>query len=357
MNIIQLVSNKVWGGGEQYVLDLCRRLDESGNSVAVITRGFEAVDTPFEKAGFTPSHLPLGGIFDFISASRLSRVLDSTAAPVVVHAHNFKDANTAVRARSMMRRPDKVRIVVTRHIVKPGKSDSVSADLYREIDAIAFVSQAALDGFLEGKPKIDPAKLCVIHNAIAGHNDVVAADKADDELRLVYAGRLAHEKGIEKLIEAMPCMPNGAVLHVAGTGKPKFMISLRRQAAFFAVADRIVWHGHLSDPMPLMASADIGIVPTIVPEAFGLTVAEFMQQGVSVIATDNGGPREIITDGVDGILIPPGNAGAIRDAVARLANDPDMRREMGDNARQKIATVFDYDDFYKKILKLYDSKE
>ena len=91
MNIIHLVSNKVWGGGEQYVLDLCCRLEADGNSVAVITRGIDAVDKPFAKAGFTPGHLPLGGVFDFISASRLSRVLDSMP-DAVVHVHNFKDA-------------------------------------------------------------------------------------------------------------------------------------------------------------------------------------------------------------------------------------------------------------------------
>ncbi len=356
MNIIHLVSNKVWGGGEQYVLDLCRHLEATGNSVAVITRGIEAVDTPFRKAGFTPGHLPLGGVFDFISASRLSRVLDSMAAPVVVHVHNFKDARTAVRARNMMRQPEKVRIVVTRHLVKPGKRDSASTALYRDVDAIAFVSQTALDSFLSGKPVVDASKLCVIHNAIVGHDDVVAADKPEGELRLVYAGRLAAEKGIEKLIEAMPCMPENAVLHVAGSGKANFEVALRRYASSTGVADRIIWHGHMADPMPLIASADIGIVPTIAQEAFGLSVAEFMQQGVAVIATDNGGPREIITDGIDGILIPPGNAVAISDAVARLAEDETLRRKIGNAARHTIAERFGYDDFYKKVLRLYDSK-
>jgi len=357
MNVLHLVSNKVWGGGEQYVLDLCRRLEADNHSVAVITRGYSAVDGPFIESGFTPGHLPLGGVLDFISASRLSRALDNMAAPVVVHVHNFKDALTAVRARSMMRLPDKVRIVVTRHLVKKGKSDRASTALYRNIDGIAFVSQTALDGFLSGEPKVDPSKLCVIYNAINRHDDIVPEDKGDDDLRLVYAGRLAPEKGIEKLIEAMPCMPDGAVLHVAGTGKANFEIALRHYASSIGVDDRIVWHGHLPDPMPLMASADIGIVPTIAQEAFGLTVAEFMQQGVPVIATYNGGPREIITDGVDGILIPPGNAVAISDAVSRLAKDSAMRRKMGDTARMTIETRFSYDDFYKNILRLYDSEE
>ena len=55
MNVVHLVSNKVWGGGEQYVLDLCRRLEADGHSVAVITRGREAVDTPLSKPDSLPA--------------------------------------------------------------------------------------------------------------------------------------------------------------------------------------------------------------------------------------------------------------------------------------------------------------
>ncbi len=167
----------------------------------------------------------------------------------VVHVHNFKDARTAVRARRMMRRPDKVRIVVTRHLVKPGKADSSSTALYAAVDGIAFVSQTALDAFLEGNPKVDRSKLCVIHNAVTVRTCDTAIEKPDGEIRLVYAGRLATEKGIEKLIEAMPLMPS-VTLHVAGTGKANFEVALRRYASSVGVADRIVWHGHMPDPLP-----------------------------------------------------------------------------------------------------------
>lgn len=353
MNIIHLVSNKVWGGGEQYVLDLCRRLEADGHSVAVITRGIDTVDSPFCKAGFTPGHLPLGGIFDFISASRLGRVLDNMTTPAVVHVHNFKDAHTAVKARSMMRRPSEVRVVMTRHLVKPGKSDRSSSALYSDIDAIAFVSQAALDGFLAGSPSVDTNKLSVIHNAVYPRDGIVAEARQDSELRLVYAGRLSPEKGIEKLIESMPGMPPQVVLHVAGSGKPNFEVALRRYASAIGVAGRVVWHGHMSDPSSLMASADIGVVPTVACEAFGLTVLEFMSLGVPVIATNSGGPREIITDGIDGILVSPGEAEAIRIAVTRLGADSDMRHKLGKAAVVTASERFGYERFYRKILGLY----
>lgn len=354
MNIIHLVSNKVWGGGEQYVLDLCRRLDANGHSVAVITRGIEAVDGPFRKAGFTPGRLPLGGVFDFISSSRLSRVLDNMSEPVVVHVHNFKDARTAVRARQMMRKPDNVRVVVTRHLVKPGKIDHASTALYDAIDAIAFVSQTALDAFLSSGPKVDGAKMSVIHNAVVDCGAVVAADKLPGELRIVYAGRLAEEKGIEKLLEALPLFPPNAVLHIAGSGKANYEVALRRYASSVGVDDRIVWHGHLSNLAPLMASADIGVLPSIVTEAFPLVVLEFMRHGIPVISTNRGGQTEVISHGVNGLLVAPGDAEAIADAVGRLAADKDLTARMGEAAKARVEADFNYEQFYKKILRLYD---
>ena len=123
MNIIHLVSNKVWGGGERYVLDLCRYMSAQGHSVAVVSRGIGAVDAPFRAAGFTPGRLPLGGLFDFISPVRLARVLDRVEAPAVVHVHNFKDARTALRARRLMADGSKVRVVITRHLVRPAKTE------------------------------------------------------------------------------------------------------------------------------------------------------------------------------------------------------------------------------------------
>ncbi len=77
MNIVHLVCNKVWGGDERYVLDLCRRSAEAGHSVAVITRGARSVDAPFTAAGFAPGHLPLRGVLD--KSAILSLPVCSTA--------------------------------------------------------------------------------------------------------------------------------------------------------------------------------------------------------------------------------------------------------------------------------------
>lgn len=162
LNIIHLVSNKVWGGGERFVLDLAKRCTADGHSVAVITRGKEAVDSRFIEAGFTPGKLPLGGIFDFVSPSRLAHILDCLTEPVIIHVHNFKDARTALKAKHLCRHPENVRIVATRHLVKPAKRGKSAAELYNALDAIVFESKAGLEGFLSSSPEVDPSRLSVL---------------------------------------------------------------------------------------------------------------------------------------------------------------------------------------------------
>src|SRR4029079_17908785 len=77
------------------------------------------------------------------------------------------------------------------------------------------------------------------------------------------------------------------------------------------------------------------VVPSLVPEGFGLTVVEGMAAGLPVVAPDAGGPAEIIRHDVDGLLVPPGDTVALADALRRLAADPATRRRLGDAARSR----------------------
>lgn len=356
MNVLTLLSNKVWGGGERYSLDLCRRLEADGHSVAAISRGIEAVDAPFQAAGIPTGRLPLRGAFDIVSPIRLAKVLNHMSAPIVVHVHNFKDAGTALRARRLMRDPSKVRVVCTRHLVKPAKTNRSSLRIYSDLDAIVFVSETARKAFLSTNPDIDTTKLHVVHNVI-NPKPGETPPHADDSVRIVFTGRVCVEKGIDTLLKAfarLDGIPNLKLI-IAGTGSPRDIERFTRLARTLAIADKIEWTGHLSDPWPLMRSADIGVLPSHVCEAFPLSVLEFMHCGVPVVATDNGGQRESISDGVDGILVPPADADALAAALRVLATDTALRKRMGAEAARKTAAN-SYDDFYNAILKIYEGQ-
>ena len=358
LNIVHLVSNRVWGGGEQYVLDLCRALEADGHSVAVVTRGYKDVDRHFAEAGFAPGKLPLKGRLDFISPIVLARVLNRMEAPIVVHAHNFKDADTAVRARRLMACPSKVRIVVTRHLAKAGGTGRYAEDLYAGIDALVFVSETARKEFLSTSPVIRPSKMHVIYNAITLAPKVVAScgSEADGSVTLFYAGRISPEKGLEVLIRAMEKLPENIRLLVAGQGRSRDVLPLMKLARTLDLDGRIEWLGHVDDIASQMAAADIGVVPTVAKEAFGLSVLEFMSQGVPVVATNNGGPSEIITDGIDGFLVPPSDPEALASAISRLANDAPLCSRMGAKAAAVVVERFSYPQFYRQILDVYTAQ-
>jgi glycosyltransferase involved in cell wall biosynthesis len=96
--------------------------------------------------------------------------------------------------------------------------------------------------------------------------------------------------------------------------------------------------GQVDDPAPLLAGASIAVHASTIPEPFGLAVAEAMAAGLAVVASA-GGPSELITDGVDGVLCPPGDTAALAQALVRLAADPGLRERLGARARARAADL------------------
>ena len=327
--------------------------------MAVVTRGYEAVDSVFAAAGFVPGRLSLRGALDFISPLRLARVLNRMEAPVVIHVHNFKDAFTAVRARSLMAHPENARVVVTRHLVKPASTRAAERDVYRRADAIVFVSQTAYDAFMTTKPDCDPSRLSVIYNAVNVPADIAPEAVPQGEVRLVFMGRLVPEKGVETLLDAIALLRDipGVKLHIAGSGAPSYFQSLRNRATTLGVADCVEWRGHMAGVWPLAASACVGVVPSVATEAFGLTAAEFMGCGVPVVASDRGGLAEVVTDGVDSLLVPAEQPAAFADAIRRLVTDRALRDRLGRAAAATVASRFNYSTFYNEIMAIYEGND
>ncbi len=356
MNVIQLISNKAWGGGERYALDLSRALADAGHSVGVITRRCAAVDGPFAAAGLVPGHLPLGGVADLFSPLQLARILNRISGPVVVHCHNFKTVRTALWARRLSRHPEEVKIVVTRHLARPAGTGKADSDLYRALDAIIFVSEAARKAFMSTDPAVDAAKIHVVHNALSEPPEATPKS-ASGPVEMLFMGRIDPEKGLDVLIEALGKLPGDLPdwhLTVAGTGKGRTVMPLLRRARELDLDSRITWAGFVSDPSALLAKAQIGVLPTIAPEAFGLAILEYMHSGSVPVVSDSGAQPEIVTDGTDGIVVAAGDATALAAALARLVSDGDERRRMAAAAVATVSERFDYNRFFTDITEIYE---
>jgi phosphatidylinositol alpha 1,6-mannosyltransferase len=143
-----------------------------------------------------------------------------------------------------------------------------------------------------------------------------------------YIGRLAVEKQVD-LLAAACRLPDVKVV-VVGDGPARRDLGKALPGALF------LGLRHGEQLARIYASLDI-FVHTGAHETFGQTVQEALASGVPVVAPATGGPLDLVTPGVTGTLVPPGDAAAIADAVAALAADPIARKEYAEAARASVA--------------------
>ena len=153
-------------------------------------------------------------------------------------------------------------------------------------------------------------------------------------------GRLQRWKGMHVLLEAMPeilrAAPETHCVVVGGTHaqEPDYPALLRDRICALGLEDKVILTGLQSNVPEWMQAMDVTVHASD-HEPFGIVVIEAMALGKPVVAGNTAGPTEIITDGVDGLLSPYGDAPALAQAVLRYLNDPDFARQAGAAARQR----------------------
>jgi len=120
----------------------------------------------------------------------------------------------------------------------------------------------------------------------------------------------------------------------------RYLEQLKIQIQTLGLTDRVLWLGFREDVAALMAGCDVIVHCSVLPEAFGRVVVEGMAQGRPVIATNSGGVPEIIVDGQTGLLVPPGDATALAQAVTRLAQDPIWAEQLAQAGRTSVRQRF-----------------
>lgn len=161
-----------------------------------------------------------------------------------------------------------------------------------------------------------------------GFPTTTAAEVRDDLAVVGMVGRLSPWKGQHVLLEAMVEVP--ARCRLVGSamfGDAGYEARLREIAA--GRDEQVEFAGFRDDLEAEFATMDVVVHASTIPEPFGQVVIEAMAAGVPVVAADAGGPAEVITDGVDGLLVAPGDTAALAAALTGLA-DPTRRRELRD---------------------------
>jgi len=166
-------------------------------------------------------------------------------------------------------------------------------------------------------------------------------------LRVIHVGRVSVRKGVHYLIEAVGRLPQ-ATLTIVGVPDPGMskLLSANHVNFIGPVPGReLPWH---------YAQADVFCLLSL-EEGLALVLAQAMAMGLPIIATPNTGAADLITDGVEGFLVPARDPDAALAKLALLATDPVLRRKMGRRARVRVETGFSWTDYGDRTVVAYQS--
>lgn len=175
--------------------------------------------------------------------------------------------------------------------------------------------------------------------------------------RLLFAGNIERRKGLHLLVEALGFLPPDILgrLHldiVGGAIDPEYAAEC--ESGLRALGADFEFHGYLeSDKWELYSRADIFVFPSLA-ENYGVALAEAKYFGLPAVAFQGSGTEDVITDGVDALLVEMGDTKAYAKAIETLMADRDVWNKLGENARRGYDTLPTMEDFMGGIGKLIE---
>lgn len=164
----------------------------------------------------------------------------------------------------------------------------------------------------------------------------------DTDVVIVIASRFEEWKGHRMLLQAAAHLKGRWRIWIAGSAQrgheQAYVAELQALAAASGIAGRVNFLGDRRDVAALMRAADIHCQPNIGAEPFGLAFVEALYAGRPVVTTDMGGAREIVTADC-GILVPPGDEGALASALDRLVQDRALRVRLGSSGPSRARAL------------------
>jgi glycosyltransferase involved in cell wall biosynthesis len=267
----------------------------------------------------------------------------------------------------------KVKIVNTTPMLVDGYDvNRIRKSLYCTIDRLTervadkfIVVSNSLKEQLIKKHFISEAKISKIYNGIeiaeystqvpdAETKELRKELNIDDSMKVIGAiGRMVWQKGFEYLIEAIPKIlepiPDVKFM-IVGDGPLK--IPLETMSRKLKVTDSVIFAGFRSDIREILAAIDILVIPSLL-EGFPMVTLEAMAMAKPIIATRIDGVIEQITDGENGLLVPPKDHEALTESILKLIQDKELSGRLGRLARKKVEQEFSVEKMVAETEKVY----
>jgi glycosyltransferase involved in cell wall biosynthesis len=165
-----------------------------------------------------------------------------------------------------------------------------------------------------------------------------------DKTLVTYTGRLIEGKGLETLFAAMEALADVPELHLVLVGSGSGQVisiedQLRRLAERAELRGRVTFTGRVDNVAAYLQASDLFVFPTL-DEALGMSAVEAQACGLPGVASRTGGVPDIVEDGVTGILVPPGDEGALASGIRSLLADKGLRQRFAAAARARAEERF-----------------
>ena len=360
IKVIHVLSDMKIGGAGSWLLNLLGAIDKEKFEIKVVLPQGSMLADKIKNLGFEV--IAVDGIKDKSYDARAVNLLYyifRAEKPDIVHTHASLSARLAAKRAG-------ARIINTKHCIDSRITGirrfagALINDRYS--DGIIAVSEAVKRNIAENGVPDD--KISVIYGGI---NPVKVLDDkekslargkwgiGEEEVVVGIVARLAEVKGHKYFIDAAEIISrdnDNVRFFIAGIGpKEEELKELIKQKG---LTDKVVFTGFVDEIYEIFNIIDINVISSL-SEALCLSLIEGMSVGKPSVAADTGGIPEVVKDGYNGFLVPPGDAERLADAILKLIHDPELRKTMGDRGREIMEKSFTAEIMAEKIEELYES--
>jgi glycosyltransferase involved in cell wall biosynthesis len=350
------------GGAENAMLMLLATLERSrwqptllldaGGDAAPLEERAAAIGVPARRV--PPMPLGLGGARHALSLARWLR----DQRPALFHAHLSWPlaAKWALGAAVLARLPSVATVQLIPEMELERSSELQLRLLSRGVGRYIAVSRA-IAGELDRRFGWPAEKIEVVYNAVDLARFEVSAPSAlrgqlggrDGVPLVLTAARLDEQKGHDVLFRAAAEVPQARFV-LAGDGPLRG--KLEAEVDGLGLAERVLFLGRREDVPQLLAACDVFALPSLY-EGSSLAVLEAMAARRAVVSSAIGGTAELIADGENGLLVPPGDAPALATALRRLLAEAPLREELARKARDRAEAEFSRETMGRRVEEIY----
>ena len=354
------------GGAERLLVDTVTSGDHEqfDYEVAWVLEDERALVPVLEERGIVVHSLGASGNADMGWMWRL-RTLLARGSYDVVHFHLPHTAALGRLVAASMPRDRRPAIVYTEHslwnkmavLVRVVNRAGIGLD--RSLIVVSDAAHDALPRTLRARARVivHGVDLTAADSAVAERPGTRAEVRAelgvrDGDLLVVTVANLRPEKGYDTLLDAARLvLDRGAPVRFVSVGQGSEEEAMAERHRALGLGDRFTFLGQREDVLRLLVAADVFVLPSR-QEGLPVVLMEATSVGLAIAATAVGGVPQVLTDGVDGLVVPPDSPAALADAIVRLVEDPELRTRLGAAARGR-STMFDVTTATREIEAIY----